>query len=147
MEVKGHLKVNDKAVKQPGRVYATNGSTFSVTTSELDVTVLTALTLDPPPNGVRKYRVTMFLPWASDGTSEVVTIKLYLGANGTKADTTPIKTWIDGTRQGDGSNFFISHYQITPTAAQVKAGLSLQIAAGPNDMVADSFLEIEELVE
>lgn len=121
----------------------------SVGATETNLTSLTGLSI-PGANGQRAYEVgtTVAISDNSAGGPRLATLKLYVGANGSLSDTTPLRTinWNTSNTAGENSFGTIAGYRIVPNANQ-RIGLSLQIESADTVTVfSGSSLLVRELI-
>jgi len=130
----------------PGRVHVRETSARAITSSETNFVQMTGITLKPAPNGTRKYRVNANFEFDEPSANVDVSFRLYKGANGTASDT--LERTFATSAQFRGS-YAVSGYEITPTAAQPKVGLSHQYsgAATGNTTANLCWVEIVEIQE
>lgn len=121
----------------------------TVGAAETNLTSLTGLSI-PGANGQRAYEVgtTVALSDNSAGGPRLATLRLYVGANGSLSDATPLRTISWNTSNAAGENSFgtIAGYRIVPSANQ-RIGLTLLIESADTVTVfSGSSLLVRELI-
>lgn len=135
----------------PNRLYAT-GSATTLADAEVDILGLTALSI-PGADGVKKYRVNVFVPcWITDDAGLLqVKLQLHIGSNGTQADSKVItinkyySTFTGVTQQIVTQ---INGFEITPaTSDKIGVVIDVQDGFSSGTAQATAFLEVVEVRE
>ncbi len=139
-------------IKGPARLYAAASADQAISgTTETDITTLTALTL-PVITAVdtKNFRVRVTLSISNGATpANDLTIRLYSGTNGTKADTEIALTKTSFAVAADFTNVSFEIVYSPSADTDIKLGLSIQGLANSNVLGASnaiSNISVEEVV-
>jgi hypothetical protein len=124
-----------RAAMLTNRVYAIkSGDQLGVGTGEVDITGLTGLTIPgvATGGGTKKYRLSFDVSVSTSSTNQPL-VKAYIGATGDKGDTLICITKAVQEASAAIGRCWITNFEFTPTAAQVKIGLSFQESSGAQD--------------
>ena len=99
----------------------------AVNTTESDFVTLSALDFPDTKDGVNEYRIDIPLSHATGSVANFIRIRLYMGVNGTSADTEQ-EQWVYATNTSSGVSRMASVI-LTPGASDL-IGLSHQTGSG-----------------